>query len=683
VTIQEIQIAFATEASAAPSLFSDLAKVELYIAESYRSRAFIELLQNADDAGAHRFAIRQAGEFLLVANDGRPFTREDVVALCRSGASNKRRGSGTIGYRGIGFKSVAGIAHEIDVLSGDCRFRFSKTMTQQLIGIESDVPLIRIPHPISAGKPEAKSVAQELIANGMNTVFILSGLDERMVAEEAESFDESAMLFLNSVSQVEIDLPGVKRRLKRITSPQGDALSIEQIGNATERQTWLVAGREGGCEKLAFALDGDMVVAATPKHSVIHSFMPTTEFAGALLKMNGDFSTDPSRKSIDLDDASVRAFRNCVELLAGVLQKAVANMTLPGIFSPFLLTAPVEGRFRNTLREALSEKLDTLGFGITGLTAKPVDIRLRPEWLSYSDYEILCGILPHVPQQILGQHPQFPDFLKWLGARPISIEEALSLVHHVPLSPIGCAQVFSRAARQYRYDLTKERIEALATAPLIPVRGGSVSPRNYKGEPLLPDFLSFLMQQEEIDDIRYLGKRLGLPDGLFGVSVPSVQPNQGTPQTHLNSHPIKDSAAFSAVASHFKTTPAIKAWRSAEQNALAWLSALSDVVSARDVSQANVGYDLEVVKSNGKRMYIEVKSVTRFGDPIRLTNNEHATAYQLGESYLLAFVVNGSDQFDIRFIRNPIRTLSLEKRCEQWSWYSDNYLDNLTELTEK
>ena len=206
-----------------------MAKVELYIAQSYRSRAFIELLQNADDAGARRFLIRQVGDVLIVANDGRTFSNEDVIALCRSGASNKQRGRGTIGYRGIGFKSVAGVAREIDVISGGSSFRFSKEITQKLLKIESDVPLIRIPHPVNADKLRSAALAESLLSEGMNTVFVLFGLNERMVADEAANLDEIAMLFLNNVSQVQIDLRGVKRKLNRIASLRDDGFSVEQI----------------------------------------------------------------------------------------------------------------------------------------------------------------------------------------------------------------------------------------------------------------------------------------------------------------------------------------------------------------------------------------------------------------------------------------------------------------------
>lgn len=89
--------------------------------------------------------------------------------------------------------------------------------------------------------------------------------------------------------------------------------------------------------------------------------------------------------------------------------------------------------------------------------------------------------------------------------------------------------------------------------------------------------------------------------------------------------PVGAARMPNVLSSQFKALPAIKAWRSAEQNAIAWFTALTNVISAKDVSQGNVGYDLEIVMRNGARLHVEVKSVSRFGDSIRLTNNEHAT----------------------------------------------------------
>jgi len=102
--LETLRSEFLREAEGAPKLFRDLAKVEQYIGESYRTRALIELIQNADDAEATQFGLHAFRDGFVVGNDGRPFTIQDVEALCRSGSSNKYRGGNTIGYRGIGFK---------------------------------------------------------------------------------------------------------------------------------------------------------------------------------------------------------------------------------------------------------------------------------------------------------------------------------------------------------------------------------------------------------------------------------------------------------------------------------------------------------------------------------------------------------------------------------------------------
>ena len=64
---------------------------EQYVAESYDARAFVELLQNADDAGASCFTVLRAGRFLFAANNGHCFTESDFESLCRSAASARPR----------------------------------------------------------------------------------------------------------------------------------------------------------------------------------------------------------------------------------------------------------------------------------------------------------------------------------------------------------------------------------------------------------------------------------------------------------------------------------------------------------------------------------------------------------------------------------------------------------------
>ncbi|MDP2100021.1 MAG: ATP-binding protein [Methylobacter sp.] len=449
IKIENIRQSFIDEAKVAPTLFADLAKVELYIAESYRARAFIELLQNADDAGAKDFIIQLHEDKLIVANNGRTFTSDDIQALCRSGSSNKQRGTGTVGYRGIGFKSVAGIATEIDVISGEYHFRFSKSITKSELSSNQDIPLIRIPHPLA--KTDASvAIAKELIdQEAISTVFIMSGLDLRILSSEAESFEESALLFLNNIRQVKIDLPGISKLFKRSATLRNDGYTLESIGDNGKDNSWLIVGVADGCEKIAFRIRDELIIPTEKEQAVIHAFLPTTEFSGALLKINGDFSTDPSRKSIDMDSLSVATFKRCSYLLADLIRQALKDKTLHGIFSTFCIDTPTEGRFRKYLREALLASFEITGLSLAGLqSVNPVDICLPPEWLNYADYEVLCRDLPHVPHLIMTIHPDVIAFFKWLGARPLNVEDALKFSKERNLSVLGCAQLLATNLRR-------------------------------------------------------------------------------------------------------------------------------------------------------------------------------------------------------------------------------------------
>ncbi len=85
-----------------------------------------ELLQNAIDEGATRVKVQiESDESLVLEHDGNLFTEKDVESICMKGVSSK--GAGTIGFMGIGFKSVFRSFEEVEVASvngdSDCVFR--------------------------------------------------------------------------------------------------------------------------------------------------------------------------------------------------------------------------------------------------------------------------------------------------------------------------------------------------------------------------------------------------------------------------------------------------------------------------------------------------------------------------------------------------------------------------------
>ena len=87
-----------------------------------------ELIQNAVDAGATRIAIGHGADWLTLEHDGsEPLTEESVIGI--SGLFQSTKGVGTVGFMGIGFKSVFRKFQHVRVSGFGWRFRFDVEVT--------------------------------------------------------------------------------------------------------------------------------------------------------------------------------------------------------------------------------------------------------------------------------------------------------------------------------------------------------------------------------------------------------------------------------------------------------------------------------------------------------------------------------------------------------------------------
>ena len=96
------------------------------VAETYRGRCVLELLQNAHDAlpetpgcdpGLITFSLKtEPDPVLLVANSGRAFERKDFKGLCQLGQSPKDPNK-SVGNKGLGFRSVLEVASSPEIWS--------------------------------------------------------------------------------------------------------------------------------------------------------------------------------------------------------------------------------------------------------------------------------------------------------------------------------------------------------------------------------------------------------------------------------------------------------------------------------------------------------------------------------------------------------------------------------------
>lgn len=665
--IENLRKEFIQEAKAAPKLFKDLAKVEQYIAESYKTRALIELMQNADDSGASKFGIHSFNNGFVVGNNGKSFTQNDVEALCRSGSSNKHRGGETIGYRGIGFKSVVNIANVVNIISGDFKFSFERKKTIKALDNIIDVPLIRIPHLFSAEDIELENEVSEIINKfNYNTVFVFGNVIEEISREELNGLDRSSLLFLKNLNEVHIDYKNIHRNIfvKHNHNENNDIVQLIEDKFVDE---WKIQHLgDNKIDLVAYKVENGVIVPALNEESVIHSFTPTNEFSGAFIKINGDYTTDPSRKSIDMDDLSKKSFNNTVKIIVKDIENILqGNLEKQGFFTPFInIQTADSSRFKNLLFKNIEEKLKTV-----------IDsIKIKPDWLNFEDYEKICkNGIKSINKNLVSTYPEIFTFFKSINTKTLSIKDILKNINDVNLSVIGYAEIFSKIIAQYRYDLDSNVIEQLKKLSLFPTNKGTLNAMQINNSSELDTiFIDYLNNNVDGADLLLFFKKLGIESNQ---KVGIANENEIEVQKVIDEEPIFKSP------SSFKATPDIKKWRSAEKNAQEYLKVLNVALSVKDVTEANLGYDLEMMLHNGKRIYIEVKSVNSFIEPFKISNNEYSSAHNYGSDYYIALVIN-NDDFKIKFVPNPIKTLSFEKKCERWSWFCGEYIDELQEINQ-
>ena len=445
-----------SEAQNSPMLLSDLAGLEAYVSESYNSRSFIELLQNADDAGSSRFYVKRYNNYLLVANDGRPFNIKDLESLCRSASSNKVRGT-SIGYRGIGFKSVVSFAKEVHLVSGDFEITFSKELTKAIIERADKVPLIRIPHELqSSVRKELDTEIYNMQRNGYNTIFIFSGVTANQIDEEYTSFAYTTLMFLNNVKNIKISLSEeVNASINVIEEREGRRkLRIATNKGITD---WLVCSNDN-CS-IAFSLKGGIVERLPKEEAAIHAFLPTEDSCGLGFIVNGDFSTDPSRRHLIFDDTTKNVIAEVTKLYSEILEQGIKDEDeglLQSMIPYFdvkliqLMKQSFEREFANQLKVIHSTLFPKL--------------RLSPYWLNSADFHTIMSSvgMPCLPSKC-ADIQGLDALMKYLGSKTEELDTIIQFVKPNNISLKGCAQIAATGIKQ----ITLNRKVALLTKAAI------------------------------------------------------------------------------------------------------------------------------------------------------------------------------------------------------------------------
>jgi hypothetical protein len=685
-TLLEIQESFVREGINSPLLLSDLASMEKYISESYQGRSLIELLQNADDALATKFYIERIdSSTYLIANNGRFFTNEDLISICRSGASTKQRKSNSIGFRGIGFKSIVNYARRVHILSGKIKITFSKELSQNILNEFGNVPLIRIPHEFV--NYEYFSLIDRLETESFKTFFIFEVISDEL-ANEMASFESTSMLFLNNIKEIIFKL-NEQTKIYKISREINENYVISSI-DSDKSSRWLTINDANNCS-VSFLLDTNGCVTRIEKdEAVVHSFLPTKEFTGLPLKLNGDFSTDPSRTKIIIDEDTLFSVDRCIEILTNLVLNIIKQED-----DPFLIVDLLSTIERDELSEFKSKQVGDVIFGEFTKTlkkslqrvnsAKNVDgVCFQPPWIEEKDFSKIC-----TDNNLLGfgislerKIPGLIKLFKKSGVCELPFLQVIEESQRVEFSVESRQKIFSEIIRKYRFGFDEKIKLLINKSKLLEFENGCKSidnsEPNEKIQPTFYDAIVNLIDDEK--DLFWLLRKLNLYDdstGTFNVFDKAIMqsnnnPRNDQPSIFVDSDNIVPDKIEESQFVTFTEKPIFQKWRSAEENVALYFENISGVVKVTDVSKSNLGYDLEIQWAD-KIDFIEVKSVTNLGDSFSMTNNEYSTSVEYGDNYYLGIVEQNLDGLKICFIQNPIKTITLLKRVTRWEWVCNEY----------
>ena len=664
--VDKISNEFIAEAVASPNLLADMAAMEKYMAESYSGRVFVELLQNADDCYSTKICVKEVSGNIFFANNGRPFNESDVVAISRSGASNKKRGE-TIGYRGVGFKSTTYLTDEILIYSDNTYFTFSKKVCSDRIAVaESNIPTIRIPLLIDSIEPLIAEEVQKLSDDGYTTVFVFRNARTQEFMEEIKQVDAGLFIFLNHIEQCCIDMMQYNTRIALQRHANGDGQLVVFEDDASN--AWYIIKHEETSIGLKYDVGSKKVVACDEREQLYHSFLPTFDKVIYPFKVNADFSTDPSRKHITVDDKSEKAIQGIAENIAKLINLAFhgkSEVNLNDLFS-ILNSQGGFSRCNSMLKQYLKEcVLNTLSLGLrNGTTISVNEYKLLPEWLDEAEKGFLREESETVgrfslDKSVYATYPNIDLFLQSYSTQQFSNDDLITM-----MSEVGLVE---KMPPEMQGKLIGRIIRASKFSPMTPERQSGLDEMRIATE-------SGVCSVKEIGSRKATIKK-AVRDGLCATASKADL----AWFSEEKSVEVQDSADASIKApGHREKTPSIRKevkpriakWRSAEQQCLEIETFFGN--TAVDVSKKNVGYDIESTTPDGQKRYIEVKAIKEDGS-FSITNNEYTAAHQYGDQYYMCLLIQSAQNIQAIYIQNPIENISFEKRIKQWEWYCDTY----------
>jgi hypothetical protein len=283
----------------------------------HTGRWLFELLQNSDDAGASKVLVLVEEETVYVADNGLGLKPKAVSAICGTDFSDKT--GGTIGRKGIGFKSVYEVSRNPQVLTVDgegieFNLERAKAWLQHNSLDDSHVPYQWIPFPIAWDRVQGEDPQLGSLTT-FKTVVRLRGVpqDKKQKAEQLlTGWPPHALLAFRHLRR--ITAPG----LEVVLSPGDGVWSLRDNRGQTPEQWRVIRLPEhppaelletlGADERRAISTDGVSFLIAAPlengcvvpttEYLPVHVFYPTEQKGPVRLLLHAEFLVKSDRTAL-------------------------------------------------------------------------------------------------------------------------------------------------------------------------------------------------------------------------------------------------------------------------------------------------------------------------------------------------------------------------------------------------
>lgn len=324
----------------------------------------IELLQNAEDAGAKHWRVIFDVDRIIVWHDGNPFDARDLVGVTSIGQTTKRKDQ--IGFFGVGFKSIYEVTARPRIYSDAFQFEIADVSVPKLLRdrpedlpAEGTVLILPLKNP---DDPERTPARLHTMARALDpcVLFTLRGVDLLTIelTERVEGGPQrweaiEALPDEHGISSIEQRPMNQKHRY------------IIQDDTYTYTRGKRAAGRaDSTLIMVGLSLDEHDVPTPAPADSAtVYSYLPTEEHSGLRFFVQGHFDVPVDRERVNPEsDWNRWIVSNVPAQIRRALEQLVSRESTPrhmgrGILSVLPLASEIKSEVFEPLPERLTQEL--------------------------------------------------------------------------------------------------------------------------------------------------------------------------------------------------------------------------------------------------------------------------------------------------------------------------------------